>query len=249
LGDCVALGSLTLLRYWAQENQRRRADRQERRSAQQARIYWRTCSTCHVSKLPDEILVELCMPLTVSGYVACLCVSKRWYDNVGQEMHWQRLCRLRWPCAVPLSGGTWQKFVLSGGGLKLGEALLWTLKRIIIMEVEARDDLVAAAACLLHHGAQNCGDADGWTSLHYACRVGLTSIVERLLDQGADIECKDALHGYTPLMVGATHGHKEVVQGLLRRGAVKSTLSKHGRNATDCARLWGRADVEGILEV
>mmetsp|Transcript_109863 Transcript_109863/g.291756 ORF Transcript_109863/g.291756 Transcript_109863/m.291756 type:complete len:295 (-) Transcript_109863:30-914(-) len=99
----------------------------------------------------------------------------------------------------------------------------------------------------LANGAVNHWSEDGWTALHYACRLGFTGVVESLLNGRADVESADPLHGYTALMVGATHGHGEVCSLLLAAGASKRTVNRYGRSALDCARSWGRGELEALL--
>jgi hypothetical protein len=100
---------------------------------------------------------------------------------------------------------------------------------------------------MLANGATNRCTPDGWTSLHYSCRLGFSDVAESLLDARADIESSDHLHGFTPLMVGATHGQKEICAVLLVRGANKDTMNHYGRTARDCAKLWGHSDLEQLL--
>lgn len=98
-------------------------------------------------------------------------------------------------------------------------------------------------------GAANSSSDEGWTSLHYACRHGLTDVAASLLDAGADVEVKDLMHGYTPLMVSATHGHADVCSLLLSRGAAKETRNKWGKSAHACATSWHRRDLLPMLSV
>lgn len=97
------------------------------------------------------------------------------------------------------------------------------------------------------HGAPNAISDEGWTSLHYACRHGLTDVVASLLDSRADVEVKDFLHGFTPLMVSATHGHPDVCSLLLARGAAKSTCNKFNKTAHAYASAWSQVDVLAML--
>jgi ankyrin repeat protein len=99
----------------------------------------------------------------------------------------------------------------------------------------------------LINGATNAVSKDGWTSLHYASRLGFVDVVRKILDARADIECRDHFHSYTPLMVGATHGQIEVCSLLLSCGASKQTTNRWGRRALDCARSWGHLELEVLL--
>ena len=55
-------------------------------------------------------------------------------------------------------------------------------------------------------------------SLHDAVRVGDTDLIEKLLENRADIEAKDT-YGYTALLSAACYGHKSIVECLLDCGA------------------------------
>jgi len=97
-------------------------------------------------------------------------------------------------------------------------------------------------------GARNVSEHGGWSSLHLACRLGLQNVTERLLDARADVECKDDVHGFTPMMVAATHGHAEICSILLQRKAEKGTRSKRGYTALDFAQLWQHSHLERLLQ-
>lgn len=107
--------------------------------------------------------------------------------------------------------------------------------------------LSEAAPLLLAAGATNALGADGWSALHLSARLGFDNIAERLLEARADANIADLRHAYTPLMVGAAHGNREVCVALLRHGAARSMRNKHGRSATDCARGCGRQELQEML--
>jgi len=96
-------------------------------------------------------------------------------------------------------------------------------------------------------GTENTGNAEGWTALHYACRLGLTDVVALLLDARADVEVQDIRHGYTPLMVSATHGYADVCSLLLSKGAATDTVNHSGKTARACAVSWDRKGLLSIL--
>lgn len=96
-------------------------------------------------------------------------------------------------------------------------------------------------------GAENATNAEGWTALHYACRLGLKDVVQLLLDARADPEVQDLKHGYTPLMVSATHGHVDVCSLLLTQGAGMDTVNLYGMTARACAVSWNRKEILSIL--
>lgn len=59
---------------------------------------------------------------------------------------------------------------------------------------------------------------DGLTALHIAAADGQETIVQLLLEKGADVMARSK-HGETALHWAAIRGHKEVVQLLLEKGA------------------------------
>eukprot|EP00929_Paragymnodinium_shiwhaense_P108327 TRINITY_DN74641_c0_g1_i1.p1 TRINITY_DN74641_c0_g1~~TRINITY_DN74641_c0_g1_i1.p1 ORF type:complete len:355 (+),score=16.97 TRINITY_DN74641_c0_g1_i1:63-1127(+) len=105
----------------------------------------------------------------------------------------------------------------------------------------------SASPFVLAKNARNCCDEEGWTALHHACRLGFWEIAERLIASKADVDVVDRNYGYTPLMVGATHGHREVCSLLLARHATKQHKNKYGRSALDYALRWGNADLTQLL--
>ena len=78
-------------------------------------------------------------------------------------------------------------------------------------------------------------DYCGWQPLHEACNHGNLSIVELLLDKGADINDPGGPHcrGMTPLHDAAQNGHVEVVNLLIARGASVSRSNKDGHTPLD----------------
>ena len=59
---------------------------------------------------------------------------------------------------------------------------------------------------------------EGWSPLHFAAARGEIERVQKLLDEGADIESKNE-HGRTPLYVAAKRGKLDVIKLLLKKGA------------------------------
>lgn len=58
----------------------------------------------------------------------------------------------------------------------------------------------------------------GWTALMYAIQRGNTSLVDVLIESGADVEFEDD-KGLTPLILARRLGHKGIVSLLLKAGA------------------------------
>jgi len=96
------------------------------------------------------------------------------------------------------------------------------------------------------NGATN-HSKNGWSALHHACRLGFQDVVNSLLDSRTDIEGCDGLHGYTPLMVCAKHGHHDLCSFLLERGASRDTKNNYSKTAVDCAHSWGDAALSKLL--
>ncbi|BBN11353.1 hypothetical protein MPTK1_5g11190 [Marchantia polymorpha subsp. ruderalis] len=74
-------------------------------------------------------------------------------------------------------------------------------------------------------------DDRGWTPLHVAARIGDLAEVQRLLDEGADVNAPawgPKAPGTTPLHLAATGGHLHVMDELLERGANIEARTKGG---------------------
>jgi len=97
-------------------------------------------------------------------------------------------------------------------------------------------------------GAVNCCTKEGWTSLHFASRLGFCDVSEKLINAGANVNFSDPKLGYTPLMVGASNGHLELCKLLLTHGAQKDAKNACGQSALDFARMWGRTELEQLLQ-
>ena len=78
-------------------------------------------------------------------------------------------------------------------------------------------------------------DYCGWQPLHEACNYGNLSIVELLLDRGADINDPGGpdCGGMTPLHDATQNGHVEIVKLLIARGASVSQSNKDGHTPLD----------------
>jgi ankyrin repeat protein len=106
---------------------------------------------------------------------------------------------------------------------------------------------------LLDRGADgNAVDRDGDSVLLEAAGFGgggprLLAIVQRLLQQGADVEQRN-LRGRTPLMASAWSGRLDVARLLLDKGASVTVRDRTGLNALDIARSAGRAKMTALLQ-
>ncbi|CAM6087993.1 unnamed protein product [Calypogeia fissa] len=74
-------------------------------------------------------------------------------------------------------------------------------------------------------------DDRGWTPLHVAARMGDLEEVQRLLNEGADVNAPSwgpKAPGTTPLHLASTGGHLHVMNELLERGANIEARTKGG---------------------
>ncbi len=67
----------------------------------------------------------------------------------------------------------------------------------------------------------------GWTPLDWASRGGHDTVVQQLLDAGADANAKGE-DGWTPLYWASRGGHDTVVQQLLNAGADANVKDEYG---------------------
>ena len=65
----------------------------------------------------------------------------------------------------------------------------------------------------------NAANSYGGTALAFACDKGRTEVVNLLLEHGADVNAKDRFYNATPISWAVGHGHAEIVQALLAKGA------------------------------
>ena len=88
-------------------------------------------------------------------------------------------------------------------------------------------------------------DALGQTPLSLAAREGIKSVVENLLERGAEIESRDD-EGQTPLFWATRKGHGAVVSSLLDKGAEIESRDNKGRTPL----LWAaRKGYESIVKL
>ena len=62
-------------------------------------------------------------------------------------------------------------------------------------------------------------DEEGFSLLHLKTKAGNADIVQKLIEDGADIEMKDRKHGSTALLWACQNGHTNVVKILLQNDA------------------------------
>ncbi len=91
-------------------------------------------------------------------------------------------------------------------------------------------------------------DHEGKTPLIHACTGPFAPTVKALIEAGADVNAKDTTESFTPLMMAAGLGQKEVVAVLLQHGADKTALDDDNESALDHARNAGHAEIVKQLE-
>ncbi|XP_028299862.1 oxysterol-binding protein-related protein 1 isoform X3 [Gouania willdenowi] len=84
----------------------------------------------------------------------------------------------------------------------------------------------------------------GWTPLHLACYFGHKSVVEELLEAGADVNLPNNI-GDTPLHKAAFTGRKEVVMLLLRYDACATVINGTAQIPKDVTQ---NAEIRSMLE-
>ena len=93
----------------------------------------------------------------------------------------------------------------------------------------------------INHGKRNME-----SNLIEVSRIGDYLAVDRYLQQGADVNCRDK-DGLTPLIWAAIQGHEEVVRLLLERGGDLEAKNHNGDTALMWASLMGHKDVVDFM--
>lgn len=85
----------------------------------------------------------------------------------------------------------------------------------------------------------NAKDFCGWTPLHEAANHGFLSIVEYLINNGADIEsCDDRSDRITPLHDACNCGHLDIITLLLNSNANILAVNVHNETPLQCLISW-----------
>lgn len=99
-------------------------------------------------------------------------------------------------------------------------------------------DAYDMAALLISHGADvNLRCSNERTALHEAAKLGRKDMVKLMLVSGAHPDPQSS-YGFTPLALAAQSGHTEIMEVLLQKGKISSTVSILPRgNMPKCSPL------------
>ena len=90
-------------------------------------------------------------------------------------------------------------------------------------------------------------DEEGFSLLHLNAKSGNADNVQKLIEDGADIEIKDKKNGSTPLLWACQNGHTNIVKTLLEKGANVFASSFTKKTALHFAAQSGQVDLVDIL--
>ncbi|KAJ8246699.1 hypothetical protein GJAV_G00254410 [Gymnothorax javanicus] len=146
------------------------------------------------------------------------------------------------------------------------EALLAHRATVDAQDSDGRTALSVAAMCsgegrsqeevvsaLLEKGADpSHRDHDGMTPLLLAAYEGQATVLELLLEAGADVDESPGLRGFasasiTPLLAAASMGHQAAVKAALFWGAAADAIDGEGRTALSLAAARGSMEVVRLL--
>lgn len=85
------------------------------------------------------------------------------------------------------------------------------------------------------------------TALYIAAKLNFLSMVQYLLEKGADTELGENVFGWTPIFVAATEGYQAVVESLKAAGAQFNLVDNSGWLPIEHASLRGHLDVADML--
>ena len=126
----------------------------------------------------------------------------------------------------------------------LDETLWSALKSFLLSGKSGRKNFVN----WVHHLIPGNRNADSTPPLYYAASFGLTTVVEYLLDMGADAEAPGGRAGATPINIAAYRGNTDVVELLLERGADPSVPDGDGLSAVQWALIRRHKDISKLFE-
>jgi ankyrin repeat protein len=106
--------------------------------------------------------------------------------------------------------------------------------------------LVLYAGLVLAQSAPTADELARYDGLHRAAAAGDTAAIERLCEEGADANGRDAF-GRTPLHIAVFAGHRETALALVRRGADPRAYDARRIDALTIAASKGDRDIAALL--
>jgi len=82
-----------------------------------------------------------------------------------------------------------------------------------------------------------------------AAAGGDLQTIQSLLENGIDVNIKDATFGHTALIVAARRGHLQIIELLLAKGADVNATDDYGSSALGWARKTNRADAQAVVDM
>ena len=84
-------------------------------------------------------------------------------------------------------------------------------------------------------------------SIHDATRTGDIEVVKQHIAAGTDVNAKTALDKWTPLLLAAWYGHKEIADLFIANGADVNAKGADGRTPLDLAIKYKRTETADLL--
>ncbi|MDA7676491.1 ankyrin repeat domain-containing protein [bacterium] len=84
-------------------------------------------------------------------------------------------------------------------------------------------------------------------SIHDATRTGDIEVVKQHIAAGTDVNAKTALDKWTPLLLAAWYGHKEIADLFIANGADVNANGADGRTPLDWAIKYKRTETADLL--
>ena len=94
-----------------------------------------------------------------------------------------------------------------------------------LIEATRSDDVETAARLITDGSDLNEATGDGMTAVHWAAQLGHVSILESLLEAGAEVNPTTRIGSYTPLHLASNQANSAIVEKLLEGGAYVSATT------------------------